>query len=386
MNKSGWNSTADIVIIGGGIIGCSTAYFLTERGNHKIILLEKDLLAQASTGLCVGGIRQQFSNPANIILSQETLRIFKKFNEELGVPIDFCQTGYLFLAQKKNTWKDFLSSIKLQHQYNVPVDLLSPEQIRSLWPYLETKDILGGTFCPDDGYADPYSVTLTLANIAKKSGVKIFEKTKVLDIEINENRLMDVRTSNGKISTPIVINAAGAWGGEIARMVGLNLPVKPYRRQVFATKAFNAMVRPVPMVIDQDELFYFRGEGPTIIMGMSDPQEPPSFNTHVDRQFLEKLITVAIHRAPILEQAEIQRGWGGLYAITPDENPIIGHIKEIEGFYCAVGFSGHGFQHGPAVGQIISQLVLEGKSDFDLHPFAYDRFGKNQGRGEKKTI
>jgi sarcosine oxidase subunit beta len=169
-------------------------------------------------------------------------------------------------------------------------------------------------------------------------------------------------------------------------MAGLNIPVLPYRRQVFATKAFDLIPRPVPMVIDLDSLFYFRGEDPCIILGMSDREEESSFNTHVDRAFLERVIEAAVHRAPILEKAEILRGWGGLYAITPDENPIIGAIPEIQGFFCAVGFSGHGFQHGPAVGRILAELITAGKTDFDLNPFAHDRFEKIRGKSEKRAI
>ena len=169
-------------------------------------------------------------------------------------------------------------------------------------------------------------------------------------------------------------------------MAGLKIPVEPYRRQVFATKAFDLIPRPVPMVIDLDSLFYFRGEDPNIILGMSDREETPSFNTHVDRAFLERVIEAAVYRAPVLEKAEILRGWGGLYAITPDENPIIGAIPEIEGFLCAVGFSGHGFQHGPAVRRILAELICKGQTDFDLTPFAHDRFGKIRGKSERRAI
>jgi sarcosine oxidase subunit beta len=381
-----WTNFADVVIIGGGIVGTSTAFHLAKQGQKNVVLCERDLLAQASTGLCVGGIRQQFSHPSNILLSQEVVRLFERFEEEFGVDIQFRQAGYIFLAQGSGTWDDVKKSVQTQQKYNVPVELLSPEEIKSRWSYLEVNDLKGGTFCPEDGYADPYLVTMAFANAARKLGVHIREKTHVTAISVEQDRILGVTTSQGSISAPIIVNAAGAWGGEVARLAGLNIPVLPYRRQVFATKAFELFPKPVPMVIDLDSLFYFRGEDPCIILGMSDRAENPSFNTHVDRAFMERVIDAAIHRAPLLENAKILKGWGGLYAITPDENPIIGVIPEIKGFLCATGFSGHGFQHGPAVGRILADLICKEQTDFDLTPFAHDRFGKVRGKSERRAI
>jgi len=160
----------------------------------------------------------------------------------------------------------------------------------------------------------------------------------------------------------------------------------PYRRQVFITKAFDAIPKPVPMILDIEPAFYFRGEGPGVLMGMSDQEEPSSFNTNVDYCFLERVIEMAVRRAPILEEAEILRGWGGLYDITPDDNPIIGPLPGVEGLYCAVGFSGHGFQQGPTVGRVLAELILDGRTDFDLSPFAHDRFDKVRGKGETRVV
>jgi sarcosine oxidase subunit beta len=382
---SEWKNCAEAVIIGGGIIGTSTAFHLAKNGQKNIVLCERDLLAQASTGLCVGGIRQQFSHPSNILLSPEGVRLFERFEEEFGVDIQFRQAGYIFLAQDSDTWDDVKMSVETQHKYGVPVEVLSPEEIKSRWNYIEVKDLKGGTFCPEDGYADPYLVAMGFANAARKLGVQIVEKTRVTAISVEKDRVRGVTTSQGSISTPLIINAAGAWAGEVARLAGSSIPVLPYRRQVFATKAFELFPRPVPMVIDLDSLFYFRGEDPNLILGMSDRKEAPSFNTHVDRSFLERVIEAAVHRAPLMEKAEILRGWGGLYAITPDENPIIGPT-EIEGFFCAVGFSGHGFQHGPAVGRILADLICNNQTDFDLSPFAHDRFKEGRGKSERRAI
>ena len=375
-----------MVIIGGGIMGVCTAYYLTKRGCKDIVILEKELLAQASTGLSLGGIRQQFSHPANIRLSQESVRVFECFQEEFGVDIRFRQVGYLFLAQKASTWRDFLAAARMQRDYDVLVEILSPEEIKNRWPYLYFSDVKGGTFGPRDGYADPYLTAMGFANTARRLGVRIEEKTEVTGIDIGRGKIQGVETAKGHLSAPIVVNVTGAWGGQVAGLAGYNLPVKPYRRQVFMTKAFDAIPKPVPMIIDMDVSFYFRGEEPGIIVGMSDPDESSSFNTHVDRDFLERIIEAAIHRAPIMEKAAILRGWGGLYAMTPDQNPIIGAMSGTEGFFSAVGFSGHGFQHGPAVGRILSDLICDGKTSFDLKPFAPERFKERKEYGERWVV
>ncbi|MFB0565234.1 MAG: NAD(P)/FAD-dependent oxidoreductase [Candidatus Aminicenantaceae bacterium] len=378
--------TAEIAIIGGGIMGTATAYYLAKAGQNDVILFEKDLLAQASTGLSVGGIRQQFSHPANILLSKESLRVFEHFKEEFSEDINFRQEGYLFLAQEEETWKEFLENVEIQRQYDVPVEVLSPEEIKRRWPYLEVSDLKGGTYGPKDGYADPYLVAIGFAKGAREMGVRIEEKTEVTEIKIERGKVRSVKTNKGTISTQVAVNVAGPWGGKVAKLAGFDLPVKPYRRQVFMTRPFDRIPKPVPMILDQDAAFYFRGEGPGILTGMSDPEEPSSFKTHVDRHFMEKVVETAVHRAPVLEKAEILRGWAGLYAVTPDNNPFIGEMPGVKGFYSAIGFSGHGFQQGPAVGRILSELILKGCTDLDLTPFSFDRLQTIEKKGEKRIL
>ena len=383
---SGWKKTADIAVIGGGIVGICTSYFLAFSGRKNIVLLEKNLLAQASTGLCVGGIRQQFSHPSNILLSQETLRRLKEISDGFRVDLGFRRVGYLFLSQEETSWKDFKLSCQTQRRLGVPVEILMPEEIKRRWSYIETDDLKGGTFCPEDGFADPYSVSMAFAKGARKLGVRIHEETEVQGIRLKNGKMSGLETTRGFLSVPAVVNAAGPWARQVGQMVGIELPVFPYRRQVFMTASFDALPRPVPMILDADSLFYFRGEGPGLLLGMSDPHEPSSFHTHTDRSFMEKVGLTAVRRAPVLEKARIQRGWAGLYSITPDENPIIGGLPGVEGFYAAVGFSGHGFQHGPSVGRILSELILDGKTSFDLFPFRLDRFSHPHEPGEKRVI
>jgi sarcosine oxidase subunit beta len=334
----------------------------------------------------VGGIRQQFSHPANILLSRESVRVFEHFQDEFGVDIGFCRAGYLFLAQHEETWQEFLTSVKTQRQFNVPVEALDPDEIRQRWPYLNCDDIIGGTFGPEDGYADPYLAAMGFADAARKLGVRVEEVTRVTAIRLSGDRVLGVETTRGPISAPVVVNAAGPWAAEVGAMAGLDLPVSPCRRQAFMTQPFDRLPHPVPMIIDQDALFYLRGAAPNLILGMSDPDEPSGFNLNVDREFMERVVEVAVHRAPILEKARMLKGWAGLYEITPDDNPIIGEVPFLKGFFCAVGFSGHGFQHGPAVGRIVSELISRGRTDFDLSPFSFDRFQKTPGRRERRVV
>jgi len=379
--------TADVVIIGAGVMGTSTAYHLAKRGAGKVIVLEKNMIASGSSALSVGGIRLQFSSEANIRIMLESIEVFEHFAEEMDQEIDFRQYGYLFLTTEPQTWADFQANVALQRSLGVPVELLSREEIAERFPYLHVDDVIGGTFCPRDGYADPYSVNMGFAKQARRLGALIYENTPATGIQVVGGKVVAVETPQGTISTPVVVNTAGAWAAEIGRMVGVELPVQPYRRQVFVTAPFHKLPKEVPLVIDFEPSFYFRREGVSILMGMSDKDEPPSFNTNVDWSFLERVAERAMHRCPVLEEAGFHDGWAGLYAITPDDNAIIGRdVGGVEGFVCAVGFSGHGFQQSPAVGRILAELILDGETSFDIHEFRLERFTEGQLAGEKRVV
>ena len=379
--------TADVVIIGGGVMGTSTAYHLAKRGCKDIVLVERDQLASGSTALSAGGIRLQFSLEPNIRMSMESLQTFEHFAEEFDAEIDFRQHGYLFLATEPNDWAEFQANVAIQQRTGVPVRLLSPRDIRDMAPYLCLDDALGATFCPRDGYADPYSVAMGFARQARRLRVRICEETEALDIKVSNGKVRAVVTNKGEIATPVVVNVAGPWAAQVGRMAGLELPVQPYRRQVFVTAPFDDLPREIPMIIDFAPSFYFRREGASILMGMTDKDEPPSFNMNFDLKFLVKVADKAAYRAPVLDRADFMRGWGGLYAITPDDNPIIGKdIGGLEGLYCAVGFSGHGFMQSPAVGRILADLITSGETDLDLSPFRLERFKAEESIGEKRVV
>ena len=383
MNRT---QTAEIVVIGGGILGTSIAFNLAGRGQKDVVLLEKTYICEGSTGLSVGGFRQQFSTPANILLSQESIKRFCCFEDEFGVKIDLHQPGYLFLARESREWESLLKGVELQLKYSVPVEVLTPDEIEYRWPYLNTGDLKGGTYGPEDGYADPYLVTMAYAGEARKRGVLIQEQTEVTDILFKNGRIHGVDTTKGRVLSPCVVNVAGPWAGEVFRMSGIELPVLPCRRQVFVVSCPRQVHQPVLMVIDMEKRHYFRGESSMILTGMSDLEEPPGFNFHVDDAFMGMVVETLVKRVPKMAESRMIRGWAGLYAVTPDENPIIGRCGELEGFYCAAGFSGHGFQHGPAVGRILADLILDGKTEFDLSPFIYDRFQKENLTGEWHAV
>jgi len=292
--------TAEVVIVGGGVMGGSTAYYLARRGVRPVIILERDQLASGSTSLSAGGIRYQFSSETNVRIMLESVPVFERFAEEFDTEIDFRQDGYLFLATTAETWADFQANVALQRQLGVPTRLLSPDDIRELAPYLYLDDVIGGTFCPKDGYADPYSVAMGFARKARELGALISEKTEVTGVSMEGGRVTGVETPKGRIATPVVVNVAGAWSAQVGRMVGVDLPVKPYRRQIFVTHPFDALPQRIPMIIDFEPSFYFRREGPGILMGMTDKDEPSSFNTNVDWEFLAQVVGKAVHRAPLL--------------------------------------------------------------------------------------
>jgi sarcosine oxidase subunit beta len=380
--------TADVVIIGGGIMGLALAYYLSRKSDLRIVLLEKELLAQAATGLSVGGLRQQFSHPANILLSQRSLHLLHHlFSQESRTPFPFHQVGYLFLVQTTSIWEEFQENVKTQQRFGVPVELLTATEIKKRWPFLFTDDLIGGSFCREDGYTDPYQVAMVYAQACRRQKVIIREKTPATRIAVQAGQVEAVITPQGRWRTPVVINAAGAWAAEVAALAGVNLPIWPVRRQVFVTQPIELFPRPIPLVIDFEEHLYFREEGPGYLLGMSDPDEPPGFREGTDREFLEKLIEKLVHRAPAFTQAAIARGWSGLYAMTPDENALLGPIEEVEGFWVASGFSGHGFQHAAAVADVLSDWLIYGRRDFDLSPFQPDRFRSvNSLKGEKRTV
>jgi sarcosine oxidase subunit beta len=370
--------SADIIIVGGGIIGISIAYHLALKKAGRIILLEKGQLGEGSTSRCVGGIRTQFSTEINILFSLESIKTFERFKEEFGIDPEFKRIGYLFLATTESEMGVFKENIKLQRKFGIPVEILTSDEIKARWSYLRVDDILGGTFCPWDGYGGPNEVLSGFVSGAKRAGVRIYEGAEVVGISIFKRKVKGVRTKLEEISTPIVINAGGPFASSIGEVAGVKIPVKPLRRQIFITAPFHLTDQTIPLTIDFHRGWYFRQEMSGLLLSGPLDSEP-SFNLNVDYESMAEASENAMYRVPALEKARIANGWAGLYEISPDHHAILGKVPEIEGFILANGFSGHGFQHSPAVGKVIAELVTEGKAKtIDIAPLSIERFEKGE--------
>src|SRR6267143_1582663 len=367
--------SADVVIVGGGIMGCALAYQLCRR-NVDVLLLERETLGSQSTGKCAGGVRQQFSSEGNVRLQRMSVGMLQGFEEEVGHPADFRQIGYLFVLTQPQQVEDFRHNMDLWHRVGLSEAIwVDPAEAQRMVPILNVEDVLGCTFCPSDGIASPADVTSGYAAAARRHGARLKEGVAVTGIDVASGRVQGVRTTAGDVATRLVFGCAGAWSASIGHMAGLEIPVLPYRRHIVATGTFPAVPRSNPMTVDFATSFYFHPEGDGVLIGMSDRQEPSTFNQDVDWGLLERAVGVAERRAPRLaETASVKTGWAGLYEVTPDHQAILGPVAGVEGFWCACGFSGHGFQQAPAVGHLLSQWYAGETPDVALDIFAQRRF------------
>jgi len=378
--------SADVVIVGGGIMGCALAYQLAKR-KVDVLLLERETLGSQSTGKCAGGVRQQFSTEANVRVQRLSVKLLEAFEEETGHPADFRQIGYLFVFTQPQQVEDFRHNMDMWHRVGLTeARWVDPAEAAKMVPVLNVEDVLGCTFCPTDGIASPADVTSGYAIAARRLGARLKEGVEVTGIDLAAGRVQGVRTSAGEIATRMVVNCAGAWAASIGRMVGLEIPVLPYRRHIAVTGTFPTVPRTTPMTVDFRTSLYFHPEGDGVLIGMSDRSEPPGFVTDVNWEFLEKMFEQAARRAPALAGAGVKTAWAGLYESTPDHQAILGPIGEVEGFWCAAGFSGHGFMQGPAAALLVSQLPLDHKSEIDIAPFAFERFARGALVTERNII
>jgi sarcosine oxidase subunit beta len=280
----------------------------------------------------------------------------------------------------------FRQNVALQQKLGLEVYLLSAQEAKEIVPQLNVEDITSATYCPTDGYADPYSVVQGFAYAARRLGVTIHEDTPVIGIEAAEGRVRGVLTYKRKFQAPIVVNAAGPHAGQVGKMVSLDIPIRPSRRHIFVTAPADEIPRNSPVVIDFHTGFWFRKEGRRLIFGMRNPDEPEGFDTTVDWGFLPALGQVACHRLPVLSNIGIMRGQAGLHADTPDYQAIIGPVPEVEGFYLACGFSGHGFMHSPATGRLMAELILERKDPLNALPLGLGKFQEQVSQKERGFV
>jgi sarcosine oxidase subunit beta len=378
--------SADVVIVGGGISGCALAYQLAKR-KVDVVLLERETLGSQSTGKCAGGVRQQFSTEDNVRVMRLSVKLLETFEQETGHPADFRQIGYLFVFTQPQQVEDFRHNMEMWHRVGLTeARWVDPAEAAKMVPVLNVEDVLGCTFCPTDGIASPNDVTFGYAAAARRLGARLKEGVEVTGIDIASGRVQGVRSSAGDIATRLVINCAGPWAASIGRMAGLEIPVLPYRRHIAVTGAFPAVPRNTPMTVDFHTSLYFHPEGDGVLMGMSDRSEPPAYVTDVNWEFLEKMFEQAARRAPALAGAGVKTAWAGLYESTPDHQAILGPIAEVEGFWCAAGFSGHGFMQAPAASLLLTQLLLDKKSEIDISSFAFERFARGSLVTERNII
>lgn len=369
--------TAAVVVIGGGVVGCSIACHLARSGQRDVVVLEREAIGAGTTSKAAGGIRAQFATETEIRFSLEGLRVFERFRDEFGVDIGFARIGYLFLISDEQDLRGFEHRMELQRHLGADVRLLAPADAQKLVPALRIDDLIAAVWGPGDGLAGPAEVTGGFARRARELGVRIVEGVEVTGIDLANGRVRGVRTAGGDISAPVVVNAAGPFAARVGRLAGLSLPVLPRRRHIFFTEPFPEIPGPVPLTTDRRSGFYFRKEMEQVLLSAGDVQDVgDDLSASMDRTMVEEAVQKAIHRVPVLEQARIAGGWAGLRPLTPDDHAIIGWAPGLEGMFLAVGFGGHGFQHSPATGRYVSEWLLEGRPSLDLSLFDPGRFAR----------
>ncbi len=380
-------SSAEVVIVGAGIMGCSLAWHLAQRGQKDVVVLERDFIGRGSTADAAGGIRLQFSSRANIELSKISMEYWENFEERFGAFINFRQQGYLFLLTSEENVETFERNMHLQQSLGVPVQWVPPKDIAVLNPAVNLDGVIGGTFCPRDGWADTSASTMGFASAARALGVRIFEETSVTGIQQAGDRVTGVQCDDHTISASTVVICAGPQSGALGRLAGWDIPIEPVRRMSWVTGPFDALPPSLPFTIEFEKSLYFHPESGGFLFGMSDPDEPISSNKTVDQDWLLKTVEALVHRAPAFAEAPVRNGWAGFYEVSPDDNALIGKLPGVENGYIAAGFSGHGFMQGPAVGLVMSELLLDGSArSVDLSEFSPARFAAGHLHREHNVV
>lgn len=368
-------------------MGASSAYHLVEQGCKRVILLEKqELCGLGATGQNAGGIRHQFSTDVNIRLSVISIGMLERFQQEMGQQVDLRFCGYLFLLDNDVDVEAFRHSAHLQNELGVPTQILEREEAEKLAPQVDFEGIVGASFCPRDGLADPSGTLQGYLSRGQEMGVEVLLESPALRLQTSGQRITGVETPKGTISTSKVLLATGPWSGRVAGSWGLELPVQPLRRQIAVTDALPTLAADFPFVIDFSKSLYFHREGDGILTGMSNPDEKPGFDISIDEDWKLIHLREACKRLPLLEEAKLKAEWAGLYSVTPDSQPVLGALPHLEGLYACTGFSGHGFMHSPAAGLLLAEEILQGKAQtLNIDSLRYERF-QSGVRGEFNVV
>lgn len=377
---------ADVVVIGGGVIGLATAYTLSRSGAGKVVLLDQGPLGSGSTCKAAGGVRAQFSDETNIVMGHYGLGVFERFGPLFDQEIDLRQNGYLFLLDDPADVADFERSVALQQSLGVDSRMIDAAEAKRLAPIINTEGVLAAAYGPRDGHCTPESVVLGYARAARRAGATLIPNCRVTGGEVSEGTIRAVHTEAGRIETGTVVCCAGAWSRTVGEWFGVDLPVDPVRRQIVVTEPIPGLDQRMPMTIDFSTTFYFHEEGPGLLIGMSDPDETVGFKLDRGDEWLPGLIGAAEHRVPSLADVGIASGWAGLYEVTPDHNGLIGEAPGVSRFLYATGFSGHGFLLGPAMGEVMSSLVAGEAPFVDVSAFDARRFEQAQLHREKHIV
>jgi sarcosine oxidase subunit beta len=380
--------SADVVIIGAGIVGSSIAFHLTEAGVRNVLVIERETRqGLGSTGKSMGGVRAQFATDVNIRMSIYSIPFFARFEDATGHPSGYKPHGYLFMATNEAHLNYLRKNSARQKALGLKnVELLAPDDIRKVLPQLRSDDIIGGSFCPTDGFVDPDSVMTGFMARAIERGAQLWRGTEVTSICTEHATISGVTTTNGDVQAPIVVNAAGPWAAAVARMAGADLPVQPLRRMLVLTEPFSGLPERLPMMIDMSTGWHFRQEGLGLLMAWAGSDQQPGFRADFDPAFIEKILTHAAARVPVFENLAVnpRRCWAGLYEMSPDHHAILGPAPDVRGFYFANGFSGHGVMHSPATGRIIADLIVHGETHIiDAQDLNVQRFA--EGRAIEET-
>ncbi|MDP6040628.1 MAG: FAD-dependent oxidoreductase [Candidatus Latescibacteria bacterium] len=378
------SSAYDAIIIGAGIVGCSSAFQLAKRG-LKVALIDKGNIGAGSTGKSSAVIRQHYSNELTARMALHSLRVFQNFEAQVGGECGFAQRGFVTMVAAKDQ-AGLEANVNLQQKVGVRTELLSSEALKEIMPGVEIGDLVRVAYEPESGYADPYLTVNAYANAARRHGVSVYLNTEVTDVHFEGDRVVGVETSGGRLDAPLVLNSAGAWGARVAAMVGVEVPIKACRVQVTFFRRPQGYEAPHPVVADFIHATYFRPEtGGLTLVGLVDPSEadavvdPDGYDERADFDFVVDAGERFICRYPPMEHSESTGGYASHYGVTPDWHPIVDEVPAGSGFYICAGFSGHGFKLGPAVGLMVADMLTgEGAPEFDPHLFRFGRYAEDE--------
>lgn len=369
--------SADVVVIGGGSVGCSVAYNLAKKGIKNVVLLEKSYLTSGSTGRCGAGIRQQWGTEMNCLISRGSAHIFKNLSEELEAEdIEFRESGYLLITYEEQQAKMLKNNLKLQHSLGIPSKMLTPEEAKEIVPYLNTEGMVAAFFCQEDGHINPFKTTFAYANAAKRLGVEINTYTTVTGVVTEGRQVKGVITDKGTIVTNIIVNAAGSWAKQIGQMLGLSHPVEPERHQILITEPMEPLIGPMVMSFHHGSYCQQVPHG-GFIMGYGHPHEPKGFNFKHSWDFLEEMARKITDQLPVLKDLRVVRQWAGHYEISPDGQPILGSVPEVDGYYLALG-CGKAFMLSPMIGQLTAEYLAGEETSLPIDILSIERFARGE--------